>query len=194
MLRFIALMVSALALAGCVSTKNVPLKKETFATYQGRSIAVSTREKPAFSAMTAGKAMFGAIGGAAMIIAGNKIVNDNEVEDPAGIISAKLLESVSAGHELKHVPTAVLAKGTGVAELAGQYSSADILLDVQTVNWTIAYFPTDWNSYRVIYSAKVRLIDTHKSKILAESFCARIPENSETAPSYDDLLATRWRA
>ena len=60
---------------------------------------------------------------------------------------------------------------------------------VRTVNWSFAYFPTDWNSYRVIYSAKLRLTDTRNRKVLAEGFCARIPEKSDSAPGYEELLA-----
>lgn len=90
----------------------------------------------------------------------------------------------------RHVPAnGKLATKTTPKELAAQYSDADVLLDVQTINWSFVYFPTDWNSYRVIYSAKIRVIDVKKSKLLAEGFCSRIPENSETAPSHDELLA-----
>jgi hypothetical protein len=192
MLRSIILLAGVALLTGCVSTKTVPLQKDTISSYQGRTIAVSSRERPAFAAMTAGKAMFGAIGGAAMVMAGNKIVEENEVQDPAQIISQKLLETFSTGHSLKLVSTdGVIAKGMKVDDLSKQYSGADILLDVQTTGWNLAYFPTDWNSYRVIYAAKLRIIDTHKSKVLAEGFCSRVPEKTDSAPSYDQLLENK---
>jgi hypothetical protein len=85
----------------------------------------------------------------------------------------------------------VLARSTNPAELARQYSGADLLLDVQTVNWGFAYFPTDWNNYRVIYSAKARLIDTKTRKVLAEGFCSRVPEKTDDAPSHEELLANQ---
>jgi hypothetical protein len=39
-----------------------------------------------------------------------------------------------------------------------------------------------------MYSAKMRVIDTKKRSLLAEGFCSRVPEKSESAPSYDQLL------
>ncbi|RCV88556.1 hypothetical protein [Billgrantia montanilacus] len=58
------------------------------------SITMSSREKPNFLAMTAGKAMVGGlVGAAAMMIAGNNIVEENEIEDPAGHISSGLAAS-----------------------------------------------------------------------------------------------------
>jgi hypothetical protein len=161
-------------LAGCVSTKIVPLQQGRMASLQGKTLTVAKHEKPSFGAMTAGKAAFGIIGAAAMIAKGNSIVQENNVEDPAGYIAKELAGDLATTHSLTVVP----ADG-----------GADILLDVRTVNWSFAYFPTDWNSYRVIYSAKLKLTDTRSGKVLAEGFCARIPEKSDGAPGYEELMA-----
>src|SRR5262245_24065372 len=52
----------------------------------GKVLAVTRHEKPSFSAMTAGKAGLGMVGAFAMLSAGNKIVNDNGIADPADIL------------------------------------------------------------------------------------------------------------
>ncbi|HEU4887739.1 MAG TPA: hypothetical protein VFV49_07635 [Thermoanaerobaculia bacterium] len=188
-MSLIVLGIGMVALTGCVSTKIVPIQQDRIANLNGRTITVTTREKPSFGAMTAGKATFGLLGAAAMISAGNKLVEKNAIEDPAGYIASELAGSFASANAMTVVPTeGVLAKSTNPGELARQYAGADILLDVQTVNWSFAYFPTDWNSYRVIYSAKARLIDTKTRKILAEGFCARVPDKTEDAPGYDELL------
>lgn len=189
----IVALAAVLALSGCVSTKNV---KADMAALQGasyRSVAVASREKPDFGAMTAGKATFGLIGGVAMIAAGNRIVRDNEVEDPAVYISAELSRKLAEKLALEsHAAAGKTAHSDDVGALAALYANdADLLLDVRTINWSFVYFPTDWNSYRVIYSAKLRLIDTHSKKVVAEGFCARVPEKSADAPSHDQLLADR---
>lgn len=186
----ICILVLSLALTGCVSTKTIPLQGESIAARHGGTITASVREKPDFSAMTAGKAMFGMIGAAAMISAGNEIVRTNGVEDPAVVIGDRLMADLAAAHSLN-----VKARSNAIAatnepdKLASLYPETDLLLDVQTVNWSTVYFPTDWNSYRVIYSVKLRLLDTHKGKMVAEGFCARVPEKSDDAPGYDELLA-----
>lgn len=174
MRRMIILAAGLVAFAGCVSTKIVPLQQARMASLQGKTLTVAKRDKPSFGAMTAGKAALGLIGAAAMIAKGNSIVQENNVEDPAGYIATELANDLATAHFMTVVP----AEG-----------GADILLDVRTVNWSFVYFPTDWNSYRVIYSTKLKLTDTKSRKVLAEGFCARIPEKSDGAPGYEELMA-----
>jgi hypothetical protein len=181
-------LVALFTLAGCVSTRTVPVDHEALVEFQGGTVVNSQREKPGFSAMTAGKAMFGAIGAVAMISAGNQIIRENDVNDPAVYISQTLLSDLAGAEALTPIKNAPTTDTTDVAKLAKEYSAADLLLDVQTVNWSFGYFPTNWNHYRVIYSVKVRLIDTRHGKLLSEGFCARVPEETPDAPTREQLL------
>jgi hypothetical protein len=185
----VGLVALVICAGGCVSTKNIPLDADAISKAKGGSIAATQREKPSFSAMTAGKAGFGLIGAVAMISAGNKIVTDNNVEDPALFIQKTLIGEFAQDNSLSIVQVDVPAESTDVKKLARQYAKTDILFDVQTINWSFAYFPSDWNNYRVIYSAKLRVIDTKRGKLLAEGFCARVPEKADDAPSHEELLA-----
>lgn len=190
MLRQFVLIAFAFSLAGCVSTKTAPLDLQRIANLQGGTVAISRRAKTDFAAITAGKATFGLIGAAAMIAAGNKIVTENAIDDPAVYIGQKLVTDLAAVHALSVVDVGdILADSSDVKKLAGQYAKADLLLDVQTVNWSFGYFATDWNNYRVIYSTKLRLIDTKGERLLAEGFCSRLPDQTPDAPSHDELLA-----
>ncbi|HEX9982924.1 MAG TPA: hypothetical protein VGF69_06655 [Thermoanaerobaculia bacterium] len=190
-MRMMVMAVSVVVLlTGCVSTQTVPLRQERLAALQGGTITVTNRPKPGFTALTAGKAMFGMIGAAAMIVAGNKIIEENAVEDPAGYIATALATELASANTMTLVPKeGVLARSWKPAELARQYTGSDLLLDIQTVNWSFGYFPSDWNNYRVIYNAKLRLIDTKSGKLLAAGFCSSIPDKSADAPSHDELLA-----
>jgi hypothetical protein len=184
------LVVGSAVLAGCVSTKTTSIAKESSGLFSGKTLSYVSREKPDFGAITAGKMMFGAIGGIAAISAGNKIVAENNIEDPAGSMAAGLSREIANRYgasvvDLKNVAT----KGADIRKMAAAHAAADLLLDVQTVNWSFSYFPTDWNSYRVVYSVKLRLIDTKSAKLLAEGFCFRSKDKSEDAPSYDELMA-----
>jgi hypothetical protein len=179
-----------LPLVGCVSTKNVKADMGMLRSDRPATVTVSARKKPDFGAMTAGKAAFGLIGAAAMIKAGNDIVEENGVEDPAAYIGAELAKSLTESLGVQFVENGgKLAESGEAGDLAKVYDNAHLLLDVQTINWSFVYFPTDWNSYRVIYSAKLRLVDTRTGKLQAEGFCARVPEKSAGSPSRDQLLA-----
>jgi hypothetical protein len=192
MFRAVTVLVLGALVCGCVSTKTVPVDVASTSSFQGKTITTSRRGVPDFSAMTAGKAMFGMVGVAAMISKGNAIVRENKVEDPADYISSRLIADLAQKHSLSPAENG----GTLVADetpekLATQYASSNYLLDVRTINWSFGYFPADWNSYRVIYSAKLRLIDTSNAKVMAESFCSRVPDKTDGAPSLDELTANQ---
>jgi hypothetical protein len=156
---------------------------------KGKTLAVSHRAKPDFGAMTAGKAMFGLFGAAAMISAGNKIVSDNNIDDPAPLISDPLRAALVGKYGLAATTgEGPVADSMDTKKLATQYANADYLLDVQTVNWSFVYRP-NLTHYRVIYSVKVRLIDTHAAKLLSEAFCVRKDDDDKSPPTHDELLA-----
>lgn len=178
-------------LSGCVSTKTIPFDESTALESKPTTISKTTRNKPDFSAMTAGKAMFGLIGGAAMISAGNDIVQKNDIEDPANYIRSEISKALVNKYGLEVVDSNKSVDTRKTEVIAKAYSESDWILDIETINWSFAYFPTDWNNYRVMYSAKLKLIDTKSQKVLAEGFCSRVPEYSESAPSHDELLANK---
>ena len=184
--------------AGCVSTKTVPLASKG-SELKGKSIVVVQHERPAFTAMTAGKvatgAMFGALGGAiagaSMVSAGNKIVDENHMEDPAAKLAQSIATDLSVFDGLTvRESNGVVAKTTEPADLVKLYPGNDLILDVFTTQWSFGYFPANWSHYKIFYAVKLRLIRASDSKVLAEGFCNRGNEQSvDGAPTYDELLA-----
>ena len=181
-------------LAGCASVPEVPIASAP-EELRGREITLAVRDKPSFAAMTADKmaagALFGAIGGAtagsAMESAGNDLVAEYNVDDPAESIVHAL------GNGLQTRFSTTLAPGRARltrAEAVEAVGVADLVLDVRTLLWGFAYFPTSWAKYRVLYVAHARLIDGKKGTVLAEGGCAFPPsQDADAAPGYDELLA-----
>jgi hypothetical protein len=191
-LKGVILTVAVVLTAGCVSTANVPVSEEALAGLNGKSLAVTQRDKPDFLAQTAGKAVFGLVGMAAMIQAGNRIVAEHDIDDPAVSIAGALAADLARERGL------VVAAGPGpvtdseeAARLAAQYPQSDYLLDVRTVDWSFGYFATDWNHYRVTYGARLRLIDTRSGMVVAEGFCARVPDKADDPQSREQLLESQ---
>ena len=184
-----AALTSFVTLTGCVSTKTTEAPAEQLSKWQGKTVALSDRPRAGFAPMTAGKAMLGLLGTAALIEAGKTIVAENGIEDPAPVLARELL----AAGEKKYgvVPASIppVKVDTGdVAQLAKAAKGADILLDVQNVGFGWIYHSTDWGHYRVITSYKLRIVDVAKSVLIAEGFCARKSEDSEMKTK-DELLA-----
>jgi hypothetical protein len=145
--------------------------------------------QPSFLAQTPGKAMFGLLGVAAMVSAGNKIAADDGLEDPATAIGAALSTELSRryGARLSTSPIAVVDDERAVKAAGGP--RADLILDVRTSGWGFIYFPDDWSHYRVDYAVKLRLIDAKTKRPIAEGVCATPTDQNEDAPTYDELLA-----
>lgn len=180
----------AITMSGCASLNNKTMDTKSVADIKGETVTFTSRKRPDFSAMTAGKAVFGLLGAAAMISEGNSIIAGNNISDPADVIAegiAKELES-AYGTRLVTPPAAVSDEDAGRVA-ASVKSASRFVIDVQTINWMFGYFPTDWTHYRVMYTGKARLIDVQTKAVVAEGFCKHIPDSNANAPTYDELLA-----
>ena len=189
MLRTFLLVGVAAASAGCVSVQQIPMDAASVDAIKGKEVMLAERARPDFAAMTPTKAAFGAIGAAAMVSEGNEIVKTHRIEDPAVYIGERLASALGTRYSIRRSPKGAPVASDEAADLAKSAAASDLALDVRTINWSLAYYPTSWGRYRVIYSARLRLVDTRTGKVLAEGGCARVPDDASTAPSYDELLA-----
>jgi uncharacterized protein YceK len=177
-------------LSGCVSTATKTIDAQAMSAVRNQSVVRTARDMPDFAEMTAGKAVFGVLGAAAMISEGNKTVANNRIDDPAVAIADALLGAMRTAHGAQVVTSPVRIDNEDparIAELAK--GKARYVLDVRTLMWQMGYFPTDWTHYRVIYTAKARLIDVEAKNVVAEAFCKQIPDSNTNAPTFDDMLA-----
>lgn len=168
---------------------------------KGRSVAATSRGKPDFQAMTAGGAAvasgFGLIGALAesghMTQVGDRIVQENQIEDPAGYISQKLMEDLTTklGLVAKEVPGGVTTSER-IPDLRQRFGGIDVLLDVRTTNWGFAYFPLDWDHYDATYGVSVRIVDLKTGQVLAEAKAKQTPGRKKIgAPTRDQLLSNK---
>lgn len=184
--------VVAIAISGCASFNKQAIDAKTVANIKGQTVTYTNRDKPDFAAMTAGKAAFALIGAVAMISEGNNIISTNNISDPANIIAMGLAKELEVAHNVRLVAPPTKVDATDVAQIVSRVNgAARFVIDAQTINWSFAYFPTDWTHYRVIYTAKARLIDAQTKAVVAESFCKHIPESNANAPTYDELVGNQ---
>jgi hypothetical protein len=189
--RLALTLVGAFALTGCVSVNQAALNTDTSTKLQGRSVAASKYATPDFTAMTAGKAAFAILGAVAMIAEGNGIVRDNAIDDPALTIAAGLQSRLGTAKGMTAVTNTAITSKNDLPSVIASNPGADYVLDVQTLNWSFLYFPTNWTHYRVMYTARVRLIDAASKTVVAESGCKSVPSDDKNAPTYDELLADK---
>ena len=185
------LLACAIIVTGCVAVRQIPLPESESSRFTGRTLQRSVYPKPDFAAYTAGKAGFGLIGAALIIQAGNEIVREHAIEDPAIRISQEAAQTLVERYGLQ-LSTAEppASQSDDIGALVQTYGEADLILDVKTINWTFIYFPTNFSHYRVLYSARLRVIDRQQKAVIGEGFCAYKPEYEDTskAPTRDELL------
>ncbi len=180
-------------LSGCVTVNHKPMTKESSERLQSKTVTVTRYATADFGAMTPGKAALGLIGAAAMISEGNEIIKKNDIPDPAVGIGDQLLRVAQAKRSIVVVQPKAGAAATSddIAALLTAYPGADYILDVKTINWMIGYYPTNWNGYRLIYSARVRVIEAATREVAAESLCSTVQGDDANPPTYDQLLENK---
>jgi hypothetical protein len=190
MKKVILAAVCVAAATGCTTVRKQPMDAKAATSLKAQTVAYTVRKKPDFAAMTAGKAAFAMIGALAMISEGNGIVATHNIDDPAASISTGLAKALEERHASRLVTPPISVSADDAEQVAASAKGgAKFVLDVQTINWSFGYFPTDWTHYRVLYVAKARLIDADTRNVVAEGACRRIPETNAGAPTYDELLA-----
>lgn len=190
MRKFFAVVAIAAMLVGCapVPTKSI----SSSAGLQGKRLAITSYPIPDFSAGTAGKAMFAMVGAIAMIHAGNEMVRQDQIEDPATRISQRLSTDLAKTQGVILLPpSGLVASNEDPATLIKTYPGADLLLDVKTYAWSYIYYPTKWSSYRVNYDANIRLLDGKSGEVIAQQTCKIGPTDSNNPPSLEALRANQ---
>jgi hypothetical protein len=183
-----ALMAATFSVAA--KDKMISLSDADAAILMDKKIALTVHERPSFSAMTAGKASFGLFGAAAMISAGNKLVDENHVSDPADIVRTNLAATLHDVHGVNVLaPDTAPTKAKNAKEIAALHPEADYVLDVRSGGWMYAYYPTKWGSYWVGYSVQVQLVDTKTGRQVSNAACNANTRENPNSPTLDQLHA-----
>lgn len=196
-MKKLLIVASALALSGCAGMHPVQVDQNSATAFQGATLTTVTYKKPPFTAMTYGRAMlgaFGAVGGAAgglaNLSAGEQIVQENQIADPAAGIAADVTPRIGARLKVSSSVTLADQDAKDNNHLSAALGNKGVILDVQTMNWMFLYFPLDWSHYHVMYAARARLIDASSGKTIGLVPCNYDSGDDKTLPpDYDTLLA-----
>ncbi|MEH6414594.1 hypothetical protein [Pseudomonas sp. CGJS7] len=188
----ITLLAGAIALASLpamAKDKLIPLAAADAAALKDKTVAVTFHEAADFTAMTAGKATLGLFGGLAMIKTGNDLVSENGIADPAILLRQQLGDALrqTYGAQIRPVDAAA-TKAKKPKEIAAVHPETDYVLDVRSGGWMYAYFPTDWNSYQVVYSVQVQLV-AKDGRQVSNAACTANTKANTNPPSREQLIA-----
>lgn len=168
--------------------KILPLTEADAAALSGKTVAVSLHKRADFVAMTAGKASFALFGVGAMRSAGNDLVDNNGVTDPAILIREHLAAGLAAAYGAQVAPVdTVAATSIKPKDIAAAHKQANYVLDVRSTGWMYAYYPTNWDRYWVGYGVQVKLIDTQDGREVSNLACNANTNQHAVHPTRDEL-------
>jgi len=177
-------------LSAWAKDKPMPLSADAATQLRDKRIALTVHDKPDFIAMTAGKASFALFGAAAMASAGNQLVKENDIPDPAVELRQSLTNLLASTYGATFLPVDMQTVDTKrPAELAALHRDADYVLDVRSGGWQYGYFPTQWSEYWIGYSVQVQLVETATGKPVSTLACNANTQKDSPRPSREALHA-----
>ncbi len=178
------------SLVACAGPGKIPIDQAMSPTLKGKSLSLVTHESPGFVAMTYGKGMFAVAGVGAAVAAGNELVKESRIVDPAQKIGNLLTQHLGSRYGLSvKGQSSKKAESYDIAEVVKLAGGSDYVLDVATNGWNFIYDGFHFSDYLVGYSVKVRLIDVANAKTIAEGFSTYDTKSAGKPPvSYEKLL------
>lgn len=172
-------LIGALLLFGTACATNsgvVPRRADVAKLSEGEVRAVTYEPAPFFLA-SAGKAaaggLFGLVGGAiaanSMQRAGQAMVAEYSVPDPALTLRERLAAAVSEQFGLRVTPETAPVDDA-VPALRARFGSGAVL-DTRTLGWQLVYYPSDWRHHHVSYVGRARLVRLSDNKVLWQKGC-----------------------
>lgn len=152
------------------------------------------KQPPSFVLMTAGHAMFAAVGAVAAVAEGRETAKHYEFQDSANLVTPELAKAwaVAHGDRLASEATPIDSEHKNIVKTAtkevADLKGASFIVDGASSTSAI-YFSFDWTHYGLIYSLQVRVVDTASGKVVAKARCFRKPEKTPESPTHDQMFA-----
>lgn len=190
MRTLLLMLLAAPIVVGCATVPTQSVSNQSMVAWKGKTVAFTSRPRPSMVMMTAGKAAFGLIGVAAGVSAGNALVKQDNIPDPAPVVAHDLLQIAEQQYGV--VPAGLPAAAVDTrdaAALAKAANGADLLFDVESLGQGINYFPTDWSHYWLMSGLILRIIDVHTGTVVGQAVCRESSQHQANPPSKSQLLA-----
>lgn len=167
-------------LSNCVYTKNIVISDINSEKLNNKTITTVFRGKSDMALKTPFHAAM--VGGFLvhwnMVSQGNKIVKENNIEDPAFIIAKKLKDSLAKNYKLEAISrnNQKEVDSYNVNKISSSYRGlVDYVIDVRNLNWGLSYVSGDISNYAITYSSEFKLIDVKNKMVVAENSCTYTP-------------------
>ncbi len=195
------LLASLILIAGistsCVSTKDLSLSAADRTAMRGKTVTITTREKPhhwvmkqsAMMAASLGGALGGAIAGNMADKEGAAQVDKHQIANPNDTMIAAVERDLISKTGLRPVRSRGITKELDPKKVAAGNPHADYVLDCFTTAWMGNYYPMSIGKYYLIFGAKMQLVETSSGRVVAEGFNIHQDKDRDHAPDYDGIYS-----
>ena len=202
-MRSFLLAAAVISVAACAGLQS-QLTAEAAANLKDHRLATAVRRTPPLtgsipnlSAPALGGLTGGLTAASAVSDAGERMVRENEIADPAFTIARELGNTLLRRYGLRPSPVVLAAVDDDPTRISAVDPTADLVLDVWTDAWGLEPFDFNDPRYKVGYRVNLRLIDAKvvrpidgkSGAVIAEGTCTHLSEDTPRAPTYDQLLA-----
>jgi hypothetical protein len=170
-----SLVAGLIAFAGCAAVPADGGTRDATATaLERKTLAIEVGETPNFYADTPDRRFFGILGVFSMASAGNQLVKELGITDPAREMADALRADL--GRRFQLVPSD-----------AGD-RTADLQLQIRTVTWDFRPYRNDAQRSYVVYAARLVLTDVASGRTIQSARCQSAPAGPDDLASVPDLL------
>lgn len=118
----------------------------------------------------------------------DEVVAETNVSKTSSLyLNARLVPFLVKEYGMVFVPNSTVDDSLTVAEILTHYK-ADYILDNYTYFWQLGPYTTHWDTYRVVFHNKLRLIESVTGNVIVEGQCEYSPEYAEGMPNYAQMI------
>jgi len=187
-LLFIAFL---LIVTACSGHTLKALDQAISATPGNRQLALVIHASPEFMAMTADRSMFVNADVDKAFADGNRLVQENQISDPADRICRMMAAVLGSKYGLTYNESALIrTKSKKADDLVRLANGRDFLLDVETEYWYFINKEHKQPKYFVKYIASLRVINAKSGALISTSSCDYDTViGGNPLASYEELVA-----
>ena len=190
MLRFIRRMALAvLGLAGVYgcAPRLVGLEHDTLLRLKAEpEIRVVRYPPPMFDVVNPGNSVVGSVSGGAIAVPSQGA----EAADPARTVQDRFVSSLGFEMGLTNLRPLDDVSPTDRLDDLGKAFGHGFVLDFRTLRWGLSYDPQLWTRYRVVYSARARLVHASDASLAWQGVCDASEREAVSGTTMGELMAT----
>ena len=122
---------------------------------------------------------------------GQKLVKKFKIKDPSMLVKNKFIKQLNRKRKAAtfvNITKPLVYADREIETMKSKYKKG-VVLQIMPGTWQIWYYPFNWARYQMWFRASAQIVRLDDSKVLWSSACKANQDNSDDAPTLDELTA-----